>query len=62
MKKIHIDLLSEIDNISDESTRDLAFKLFDEIERNTNEDRVKNNLKREIEAISKKGIKWKFIA
>lgn len=57
MKKIHIDLLSEIDNISDESTRDLAFKLFDEIERNTNEDRVKNNLKREIEAISKKGIK-----
>ncbi len=57
MKKMHIDLLSEIDNITDESMRDLAFKLLDEIERNTNEDRVKNNMKREIEAMSKKGIK-----
>ena len=41
MKKMHIDLLSEIDNITDESMRDLALKLLDEIERNTNEDRVK---------------------
>ncbi len=57
MKKMHIDLLSEIDNITDESMRDLALKLLDEIERNTNEDRVKNNMKREIEAMSKKGIK-----
>ncbi len=57
MKKIHIDLLSEINNISDESMKDLALKIFDEMERNTNEDRVKNNLKREIEAMSKKGIK-----
>lgn len=54
MDKIHIDLMTEINNILNDDIREVAIKLITDIEKNTNDDRIKTNIKREVETIGKR--------